>query len=107
MYRYCSRIVYKKSGYFSLHPFVNCDIMVHDPNRIDFLARYLKQVKRAASEIDLRGYFEWTLLDNFEWNKGYAERFGLVYVDFETQKRIWKDSAYWYADVVKENGANL
>ena len=54
--------------------------------------------------MDLRGYFEWTLLDNFEWNKGYAERFGLVYVDFETQKRIWKDSAYWYADVVKENG---
>ena len=65
------------------------------------------QEERAASEIDLRGYFEWTLLDNFEWNKGYAERFGLVYVDFETQKRIWKDSAYWYADVVKENGANL
>ena len=86
---------------------ISLDGKVHDPNRIDFLARYLKQVKRAASEIDLRGYFEWTLLDNFEWNKGYAERFGLVYVDFETQKRIWKDSAYWYADVVKENGANL
>ena len=57
--------------------------------------------------MDLRGYFEWTLLDNFEWNKGYAERFGLVYVDFATQKRIWKDSAYWYAQVVKDNGATI
>ena len=99
--------MYLTENGMSCHDCISLDGKVHDPNRIDFLARYLKQVKRAASEIDLRGYFEWTLLDNFEWNKGYAERFGLVYVDFETQKRIWKDSAYWYADVVKENGANL
>lgn len=99
--------MYLTENGMSCHDCISLDGKVHDPNRIDFLARYLKQVKRAASEIDLRGYFEWTLLDNFEWNKGYAERFGLVYVDFETQKRIWKDSAYWYADVVKENGANI
>lgn len=67
---------------------VSLDGKVHDPNRIDFIARYLHELKRAAEEIDLRGYFQWSLMDNFEWDKGYAERFGMVYVDFETQKRI-------------------
>ena len=72
--------MYLTENGMACHDCISLDGKVHDPNRIDFLARYLKQVKRAASEIDLRGYFEWTLLDNFEWNKGYAERFGLVYV---------------------------
>lgn len=58
-------------------------------------------------EIDLRGYFQWSLMDNFEWAKGYSERFGLVYVDYPTQKRIMKDSAYWYSEIIKENGKNL
>ena len=83
------------------------DIDEDTENRIDFLARYLQQVKRAASEMDLRGYFEWTLLDNFEWNKGYAERFGLVYVDYRNQQRILKDSAYWYKHVIKTNGEEI
>lgn len=69
--------MYLTENGMACHDCISLDGKVHDPNRIDFLARYLKQVKRAASEIDLRGYFEWTLLDNFEWNKGYAERFGL------------------------------
>lgn len=99
--------MYLTENGMACHDCISLDGKVHDPNRIDFLARYLHQVKRAASEMDLRGYFEWTLLDNFEWNKGYAERFGLVYVDFATQKRIWKDSAYWYAQVVKDNGATI
>ena len=99
--------MYLTENGMACHDCISLDGKVHDPNRIDFLARYLQQVKRAASEMDLRGYFEWTLLDNFEWNKGYAERFGLVYVDFATQKRIWKDSAYWYAQVVKDNGATI
>ena len=86
------------------HDTVSQDGKVHDPNRIDFLARYLKNLKRAAEEIDIRGYFQWSLMDNFEWDKGYAERFGIIYVDFETQERIWKDSAYWYRDLIRRNG---
>lgn len=50
------------------------------------------------------GYFHWSFMDNFEWACGYQERFGLVYVDYPTQKRIMKDSGYWYADVIRTNG---
>ena len=56
---------------------------------------------------DIRGFFHWSLTDNFEWHSGYAERFGLIYVDYPTQKRILKDSARWYAQTVRENGKNL
>ena len=86
---------------------ISPDGRVHDPNRIDFLASYLRELGRAADEIDLRGYFQWSLLDNFEWEKGYSERFGIVYVDYETQKRTMKDSAYWYRHVIETNGAEL
>ena len=50
---------------------------MHDPNRIDFLARYLRELKKAAEEVDIRGYFQWSLMDNFEWAKGYSDRFGI------------------------------
>jgi beta-glucosidase len=81
---------------------------VHDPQRIDFLSRYLLQVKRALDEgVDVRGYFVWTLLDNFEWALGFRPRFGLVYVDHATQQRIPKDSARWYRRVIKTNGRAL
>lgn len=106
----CER--YKKPLYItenglSCHDVVSLDGKVHDPNRIDFLARYLGQLKRAAGGIDLRGYFQWSLMDNFEWEKGYSERFGLVYVDYQTQQRILKDSAGWYAEVIRTNGEGL
>lgn len=91
--RYRKPIYITENG-MACHDTVSQDGKVHDPNRIDFLARYLKNLKRAAEEIDIRGYFQWSLMDNFEWDKGYAERFGIIYVDFETQERIWKDSAY-------------
>ena len=95
---------YRKPIYITENGMACHDGKVHDPNRIDFLARYLKNLKRAAEEIDIRGYFQWSLMDNFEWDKGYAERFGIIYVDFETQERIWKDSAYWYRDLIRRNG---
>lgn len=57
--------------------------------------------------VDVRGYFQWSILDNFEWAEGYKERFGLVHVDYETQKRTLKESAYWYRSVIESNGANL
>ncbi len=104
--RYHKPIYITENG-MACHDTVSLDGKVHDPNRIDFLARYLHELKRAADEIDLRGYFQWSLMDNFEWEKGYAERFGIVYVDFETQERILKDSAYWYRDVIRSNGSGI
>ncbi len=84
------------------------DGKVHDPARIDFTHRYLLALRRAVdSGVDVRGYFHWSLLDNFEWSEGYNERFGLVYVDFATGQRTPKDSAAWYAKVAATNGEIL
>ncbi|MCM1155212.1 MAG: GH1 family beta-glucosidase [Roseburia sp.] len=92
----------------SCHDIVSADGQVHDPNRIEFLDLYISALQRANDEgADVRGYFMWTFLDNFEWDKGYTERFGIVHVDFTTQKRIAKDSAYWYQKVIETNGGNL
>lgn len=91
----------------------NCDVVsidgkVHDPQRIDFLNRYLREYKKAGEDgADLKGYMQWSFMDNFEWAEGYNQRFGLVYVDYPTGTRIMKDSAYWYSDVIKSNGNNL
>lgn len=107
LYERYHKPIYLTENGVSCHDVVSLDGKVHDPNRIDFLARYLQELCRAADEIDLRGYFQWSLMDNFEWEKGYSERFGLVYVDFRTQERIPKDSAYWYRDVIRNNGKDL
>lgn len=84
------------------------DGKVHDSDRIDFLRRYLRELKRASeANVDLRGYFHWSLIDNFEWSNGYEERFGLFYVDYKTLKRHPKDSAIWYRATIESNGENL
>jgi beta-glucosidase len=81
------------------------DGKVHDENRIDYLRKHFEQALRAIEDgVRLKGYFVWSLLDNFEWAEGYSKRFGLVYVDYPTQGRILKDSAKWYKDVIKNNG---
>ena len=54
--------------------------------------------------VDIRGYYEWSLMDNFEWSLGYDKRFGLVHVDFETMDRTPRESAFWYREVIKRNG---
>ncbi len=79
--------------------------VIDDQRRISFLQRYLAQVARAIDEgADVRGYYHWSLYDNFEWAFGFSQRFGLVYVDFPTQRRIVKSSGRWYADVIKNSG---
>ena len=107
LYERYGKPIYITENGLSCHDTISLDGKVHDPNRIDFLARYLHELKKAAGEIDLRGYFQWSLMDNFEWAKGYSERFVLIYVDYRTQERIWKDSAYWYRDLILGNGENL
>ncbi|MCI9271229.1 MAG: beta-glucosidase [Dorea sp.] len=107
LYERYQKPIYITENGLSCHDVISLDGKVHDPNRIDFLARYLRELKRAAGEIDLRGYFQWSFLDNFEWAKGYSERFGMVYVDYRTGQRIPKDSAYWYRSVIQNNGEEL
>jgi len=78
------------------------DGRVHDPDRIEFLDSYLRAVHRAIEEgVDVRGFFQWSFCDNFEWAFGYAKRFGLVHVDYATQRRTPKSSAHWYADLAR------
>jgi beta-glucosidase len=81
------------------------DGRVHDKQRIDFYHGYVGQVARAIDEgCDVRGYYAWSLIDNFEWAMGYSQRFGLTYCDFEDgQKRIVKDSGYWFRDLISAN----
>jgi len=84
---------------------VGADGSVRDDDRIRFLERHLRAVHRVLDAgVDVRGYFVWSLLDNFEWSEGYAKRFGLVHVDFATLQRTPKLSARWYADVISGNG---
>jgi beta-glucosidase len=92
----------------SSRDWISLDGKVHDPQRIDFTARYLLALARASREgAPLLGYLHWSLLDNFEWQEGYTQRFGMLFVDFPSSRRIPKDSALWYAAVVKSNGASL
>jgi beta-glucosidase len=87
---------------------VALDGQVHDPQRIDFTARYLAAIGQAIRDgVDVAGYFHWSIMDNFEWTYGYLLRFGLIYVDFNTQQRWLKDSARWYGQVIAANGSNL
>ena len=80
------------------------DGRVTDERRIDYLRAHLGAVHAAIEKgADIRGYYQWSLLDNFEWALGYAKRFGLVHVDYDTLARTPKDSAWWYRDVVKAN----
>lgn len=74
---------------------------VHDPKRLRYLEQHIAAMAAArARGADIRGYFAWSFLDNFEWALGYLKRFGLVYVDYDTQRRVMKDSAHWYRDFI-------
>lgn len=98
------RILISENGVSYLDP-VAADGRVHDERRIAFLREHLIACHRAIQAgVPLIGYFQWSLLDNYEWAWGYHQRFGLVHVDFATQQRIPKDSFAWYRDVIAANG---
>lgn len=79
---------------------------VLDPSRVDYLRRYLSVIaETAAKEVNIQGYYAWSFLDNYEWAYGYQKRFGLVYVDYSSQRRIPKSSAKWYAQLIAQYSA--
>ena len=79
-----------------------------DPLRVAYLRDHVREARSAIAQgVDLRGYFVWSLLDNFEWSHGYSKRFGIVHVDYATQKRTPKASARFYSDVIRSNGSSL
>jgi len=96
-YKNFKEIIVTENG--AAFPDILADGKIHDEKRISYLDQYLKQVLRAKNAgVKVNGYFVWSLTDNFEWAEGYKPRFGLVYVDFETQERVIKDSGYWYSN---------
>lgn len=105
--RYNLPIIITENG-TACHDRVSLDGCVHDEPRIDYLYRYLGELRRAATDgVDIDGYYVWSILDNFEWAEGYKERFGIVFVDYKTQKRIVKDSGWVYSEFIKQNGENI
>ena len=105
--RYQLPILITENGMANLD-FPMSDGKVHDPQRIEYIRRYLKELKQAMEEgVPVIGYQYWSILDNYEWAEGYDPRFGLIYVDYETQRRIPKDSAFFYAEVIRTNGENI
>lgn len=105
--RYHLPILVSENGMANVD-FVMLDGKVHDPQRIDYIHRHLKCLKQAVEEgVPVLGYLYWSVMDNFEWAVGYDARFGLIYVDYRTQERIWKDSAYDYRQIIRTNGEAL
>jgi beta-glucosidase len=79
---------------------------VDDGQRLEFVRSHLASVARAKKAgVDIRGYFYWSLMDNYEWDSGYSKRFGMVYVDYPTQRRIVKRSGRWYRELINEKRA--
>lgn len=105
--RYKKPIIISENG-MANNDWPQLDGRVMDYQRIDYIQRYLRELSKAIDEgVDIKGYFYWSIFDNFEWAKGYRDRFGLVYVDMETQERILKESAYWYKKVIDTNGERI
>lgn len=89
-----------ENGTYGCNEQIQPDNQIHDEQRIKYLKGFLYWISKAMEEgADIRGYYVWSLLDNWEWSAGYEPRYGLVHVDYETQQRIQKDSAKWYTGI--------
>lgn len=107
LYERYGKDIYITENGCSCYDYISQDGKVHDTARIDYLSRYLKELSRAVDEkIPVRGYFMWSLMDNFEWTSGYSQRFGMIYVDYKTKERILKESAYWYQNIIEKCSEN-
>ena len=104
--RYKLPIIISENG-FCNNDIVSLDNKVHDYERIDYIDRYLLELENVSKEIEVKGYFLWSLFDNFEWNSGLKKRFGLVYIDYRDGKRIKKDSYYEYQKIIKNGGVKI
>lgn len=79
--------------------------IVDDNDRLDYLQSHIKELHNAINDgVNLKGYYLWSFMDNYEWAFGYSKRFGLIRVDYKTQERIWKKSGFWYKDLINRNG---
>ncbi len=107
LYEKYGKPVYIAENGISCPDYVFSDGKIHDAYRTEYLNSYLKALCRIADEGHVKGYFHWTLMDNFEWAEGFKQRFGLVHVDFSTQERTPKDSFYRYRDIIRSNGKIL
>lgn len=104
---YRKPVLISENGFCALDA-VSLDGRIQDAERINYTHRCLRELRRATDEgIEVPAYFYWSLMDNYEWDSGYSERFGLFYTDYRTLRRIPKDSAKWYRDVILHNGENL
>ena len=101
--RYKKPIIISENG-FCNNDVISLDNKVHDPERIDYVKRYLLELEKVSKIIPVKGYFYWSLLDNFEWAYGLKKRFGIVYVNYNDGKRIKKDSFYEYKKIIKNRG---
>lgn len=102
-YKHFKEIIVTENG--AAFPDFVIEGRINDTKRIDFLGKHIGQVMRARRDgVNVNGYFVWSFTDNFEWAEGFLPRFGLVYIDFSTQKRIIKDSGYWYRKFINELG---
>lgn len=105
--RYGRPVVVTENGLGGMD-WVMGDGRVHDPQRIDYLHRHLAGLAAAIRDgAEVEAYFQWSLLDNFEWQEGYRQRFGLIHVDYATQRRTPKDSAAWYRRLIESHGEIL
>ena len=96
-------IIITENGTHNCGEEICSDGKIHDWERIEYVKGFLTWIHKAIDEgIDVRGYYLWSLMDNWEWSAGYTYQYGLVHTDFETQRRIWKDSAYWYRQVIAD-----
>ncbi len=101
---YTSLPLYVTENGAACHDYVDSNGRVLDPERIEYVEAHLRACHDAIADgVDLRGYFLWSLLDNFEWAYGYSRRFGIVWVDYDTGRRIPKESFHWYRKVVTDN----